>query len=152
MDTTNWLSDDEMRLWRAFITASSGITSKLDTALKRSHELNLDDYEVLVFLSESPDQRLRMSELSDRLLHSRSRLTQRIDRLANRGFVRREKCQDDQRSTWAILTPEGMTALTAAAPDHLDHVREFFFDHIEPKDVPTIANALEAIVENNRTT
>ena len=152
MDTTNWLSGDEMRLWRAFITASSGLTSKLDTAMKRAHGLNLDDYEVLVFLSESPDERLRMSELSDRLLHSRSRLTQRIDRLSNRGFVRREKCHDDQRSTWAILTSEGMTALTAAAPDHVEHVREFFFDHIEPTDVPTLAHALETVVEENRAT
>ncbi len=150
MSSTNWLSDDEMRLWRAFIAAASGLTTSIDASLKKSNELSLDDFEVLVHLSEADDRRLRMSELSDHILHSRSRLTQRIDRLGARGFVIREKCDQDARGTWAVLTAEGMAALEAAAPSHLADVREFFFDHIDNKDIPSMINALESVAQELR--
>ena len=78
----NWLDDDEMRLWRSYIEVSVRLVSALDARLKAAAGVSFDDYEVLVHLSEASDRRLRMAELSDRLIHSRSRLTQRIDRLA----------------------------------------------------------------------
>ena len=106
-----WLDEDEMRLWRSFVEVSVRLLSTLDARLKAAAGVSFDDYEVLVHLSEAPDRRLRMAELSDRLIHSRSRLTQRVDRLARRGLVRREKCAGDRRGTWAVLTAEGLAAL-----------------------------------------
>ncbi len=150
MTSTNWLSHDEMRVWRAFITASSAMGTTIDAALRKSNDITLDDYEVLVHLSEADDSRLRMSDLSLTVLHSRSRLTQRIDRLEKRGFVAREKCDDDARGTWAVLTSDGQAAIEAAAPQHVEHVREFFFDRIDPADVPTLQRSLEAVASQLR--
>ena len=150
MAKTNWLTDEEMRLWRAFITAYSGMGSAVDASLKRTNGMNLDDYEVLVLLSESESQRLRMSELSTSILHSRSRLTQRVDRLEKRGFVSRAKVDADARGTWAVLTDDGHAALAAAAPSHLQHVREYFFDHIEDEDMPAMTRSLEQVAEQLR--
>ena len=150
MTSTNWLTNDEMRVWRSFISASSAMGTAIDAALRQSNDITLDDYEVLVHLSEADDARLRMSDLSQFVLHSRSRLTQRIDRLSKRGFVSREKCDDDARGTWAVLTPDGQAAIEAAAPHHVEHVREFFFDHIDPADVPALRRSLEAVASQLR--
>ncbi len=150
MSGTKWLSDDEMRLWRAFIAASSGMSTAVDASLKKSNSMNLDDYEVLVLLSESDGNRIRMNELSARLLHSRSRLTQRVDRLEKRGFVSREKVLDDARGTWAVLTSNGKAALVEAAPSHLEHVREFFFDHVNAEDIPAMTRSLEKVAHELR--
>lgn len=145
MSSTIWLSEEEMTLWRAFIAAASGITTTIDASLKRSNDISLDDYEVLVHLSEVDGQRLRMSELSSHILHSRSRITQRIDRLEKRGYVVREKCDEDARGTWAVLTPDGLAALEAAAPSHLADVRASFFDHIDPDDMAPMIRALQKV-------
>lgn len=150
MTDPDWLSDDEMRLFRAFLSSTSGITSRLDAQLKASSGIALDDYEVLVMLSEAPDQRVRMSDLSDMLLHSRSRLSQRIDRLVGRGYVEREKCDDDARGTWAVLTSEGIAALRAAAPHHVAHVRSHMFDHIDPCDIAMLMTAFEKLAAGVR--
>jgi DNA-binding MarR family transcriptional regulator len=139
-----------MRLFRAFLSSTSGITSRLDAHLKGSSGIALDDYEVLVMLSEAPDQRVRMSELSDMLLHSRSRLSQRVDRLVGRGYVEREKCDDDARGTWAVLTSEGIAALRAAAPHHVAHVRAHMFDHIDPSDITLLMTAFEKLAAGVR--
>lgn len=139
-----------MRLFRAFLAASSGVTSRLDTMLKSSCGLTLDDYEVLVHISEADDRRVRMSELSALMLHSKSRLTQRIDRLATRGLVEREKCEDDARGTWAVLTAPGLAELERTAPHHLEHVREHLFAHLSPDEIPMMMRTLERIAEGVR--
>lgn len=151
MAQTRWLDDDEMRLFRAFLAASSGVTSRLDVLLKESSGISLDDYEVLVFLSEATGQRLRMSELSDHLLHSRSRLTQRVDRLVKRGLVEREKCDSDARGTWAVLTPLGLAELEKAAPRHLEHVRTYLFDQLQSGEVTELADVFERLAAAART-
>lgn len=150
MPEPEWLNEEEMRLFRAFLAASSGVTSRLDAMLKASCGLTLDDYEVLVHLSEAPEHRVRMSELSTLMLHSKSRLTQRIDRLTSRELVIREKCADDARGTWAVLTPKGLAELEAAAPRHLEHVRTHLFAYLEADELSTMVHALERITEGVR--
>lgn len=150
MASTNWLSDDEMRLWRAFLAATSAMGTTIDASMRAKHSMTLDDYEVLVHLSEATDHRLRMSELSGQIMHSRSRLTQRVDRLEERGFVARAKCDDDARGTWAILTDEGMAAIEKVAPSHLEDVRNFFFDHVDPADLPVLVRSFEEIAAQLR--
>lgn len=135
MTETRWLNHKEMELWRGFVTASSGVIQRIDAALKADADLDLDDYEVLVYLSEAEDRRVRMSELSSRLLHSRSRLSQRIDRLVARGWVRREKCPEDGRGMFAVLTDDGFATIEAASHDHVRAVREYLLDLVQPKDL-----------------
>lgn len=150
MTETRWLDPLEMRIWRGFLEASLRVDRRLDVSLKEAAGLTLEDYEVLVALSESEGRRLRMSELSAWLLHSQSRLSHRIDRLEQRGLVRREKCPNDGRGLLAVLTDDGFAELTAAAPGHLGDVRAALIDLIEPAEREVVANVLERIVAANR--
>ncbi len=143
MATPDWLDETEMRIWRGFLAATANVLQPIDADLKSDAGLTLDDYEVLVHLSESDDRRLRMNDLSDRLLHSRSRLTQRIDRMEKRGLVAREKCDADARGTWAVLTDAGWTAISAAAPQHLTQVRNALVDRIPHEHRTLIAECFE---------
>ncbi|MEM7093210.1 MAG: MarR family winged helix-turn-helix transcriptional regulator [Actinomycetota bacterium] len=149
-DEPRWLDDDEMRVWRGFLEATERVNQAITDGLKDADNLTLDDYEVLVHLSEAPGRRLRMSELSDRLLHSQSRLTQRVDRLGARGYVCREKCPEDRRGTFACLTDEGFAALEAAAPFHLRDVRAALIDQVEPEELRVLATVFERVAERLR--
>lgn len=140
-----WLTADEERLWRRFIEVSGRVVQALDASLKSNADLSFDDYEVLVHLSEADERRLRMAELSDRLLYSRSRLTQRVDRLVGRGFVVRERCEDDGRGMFAVLTDDGLSAIRAAAPIHVVDVRRVLLAHIEPEEFAVVDHALGRI-------
>lgn len=150
-DDTPWLDPVEDRIWRFFLEASGAISAQLSDALKERTGLTMDDYEVLVHLSEADPQRLRMTELSQRLLHSQSRLTQRIDRLAKRGLVAREKCPDDGRGTFAVLTDAGMQFIVDAAPDHVRDVRAALVDLIKPEERELVADVLERLATAART-
>lgn len=147
---TRWLDQTEMRLWRAFLEANGRVIRRVNDGLKSAADLTLDDYEVLVHLSEADDRRLRMSDLSERLLHSQSRLSQRVDRLARRGYVIREKCHDDGRGTFAVLTAEGFDALTSAAPHHVTDVRAALVDLVRPDERTVLAEVLERLAEADR--
>ncbi len=145
MDDTPWLDDEEMRIWRGFLRVSARLTSQLTDSLKEASGLTLDDYEVLVHLSEAEGHRLRMTELSQRLLHSQSRSTQRVDRLVKKGLVSREKCPDDGRGTFACMTDTGMTAIEGLAPHHVRDVRRLLIDLIEPSERALVAEVFERV-------
>jgi len=144
-DDTPWLDAEEMRIWRGFVHATGRLNAMLTETLKQHAGLTMDDYEVLVHLSESEDHRLRMSELSERLLHSQSRSTQRVDRLVKKGLVCREKCADDKRGTFAVLLPEGLSTITELAPIHVRDVRRLLIDLIEPAERAVVADVLERV-------
>jgi len=110
---------DERQLaaWRAFLRAHATVVDRLDRELQE-HSLSLNDYEILVNLSESQGRRMRMSDLADATIQSRSRLSHQISRMEAKGLVTREDCRDDRRGTFAVLTDEGLAALEAAAPGH----------------------------------
>lgn len=146
-----WLDDVEMRVWRGFLHTNLRVNQQVNEGLKAAADMTLDDYEVLVHLSESDDRRLRMSELSSRLLHSQSRLTQRVDRLARRGLVCREKCPDDRRGTFAVLTDAGFAALEAAAPHHLDDVRRALIDRLRPDELALLARVFGRLADDEAT-
>lgn len=152
MDDTPWLNEQENRIWRGFHEASGRIQSQLSESLKEQTGLTMDDYEVLAHLSEADPQRLRMTELSHRLLHSQSRLTQRVDRLAKRGLVCREKCPDDGRGTFAVLTDQGMAAIRAAAPGHVVDVRRMLIGLIRDDERAVIADVFERLAVAARET
>lgn len=125
---TKWLTQDEQQSWRAWISASRLLNEKLSEVLEEKHGLTLSDYEILAWLSEAPDQRLRMSELAKYSLVSKSRLTHQIARLEEAGFVTRKSCKNDGRGQFATLTKRGYQKLVKAAPDHVSSVRENLVD------------------------
>jgi DNA-binding MarR family transcriptional regulator len=143
---TRWLTDEEQRTWRAFLSVMKLLFDQLDRELQRDADMPHSYYEVLVALSEAPERRLRMSELADRLLWSRSRLSHAVNRLAEAGWVRRESCPTDQRGAFAALTDDGFKTLRAAAPGHVEGVRRHLFDQLTPAQVRELRAMSEAIV------
>jgi DNA-binding MarR family transcriptional regulator len=123
-----WLDDDEQRTWRTFLDVDRLLPHALDRQLQRDAGLTLADYEVLSRLSEAPERRLRMAELADATLFSRSRLSHAVTRLEARGWVERTECPDDRRGLFAHLTDAGYAVLASSAPGHVDAVRRHLFD------------------------
>src|SRR5258705_9595670 len=99
MDPVRWLTPEEQQAWRAFVRGSALLLDRLDSQLVEAHGLTLADYEILAWLSESPRGGLRMSDLADRALVSRSRLTYRVDRLVAEGLIERRPCPSDRRGS-----------------------------------------------------
>ncbi len=144
-EMTKWLTRDEQVAWRAFLHGTSLLFERLDQELQSRSGLSSTDYEILVFLSESDDHRLRMSELADSVLVSRSRLTYRVDQLAKRGLVIREACEEDARGMNARLTAEGMALLESAAPGHVDDVRRLLIDAIPAERLSFFTELFQSI-------
>ena len=146
MGDTRWLDREEQAAWRAFLESTRLLFGTLDAELQRDVGIPHAYYEILVRLSEAPGRTLRMSELADASLSSRSRLSHAVDRLEEKGWVRRDRCGDDRRGTFAILTDEGFTALDDAAPTHVTGVREHLFDQLDPEQVRQLHEISRAVL------
>jgi DNA-binding MarR family transcriptional regulator len=120
------------------LRAHSELTKELDAELTREHDLPLSSYEVLLYLADSEAGRLRMSELADAVLLSRSGLTRLVDRLERDGLLKRERCESDARGLFAEITPKGRRLFDAARRTHLDGVRERFLSHFSRDDLRTL--------------
>ena len=115
------------------------LVARLDAELIRDHNLPLSSYEVLITLADAPGQRLRMGELANELLLSRSGLTRLIDRLERQGLVERRRCPEDARGWYAQLTEAGREKLVAARPAHREGVRRHFLDRLTDEDLDALA-------------
>ena len=144
-----WLNPDELKAWRQYIITSRRLIEALDTDLG-DHDLSMPDYEILAQLSDAPDRRMRMSELADIALLSRSRLSHRMKVMEKAGWVKREACPDDKRGYFAVMTPKGWKAIVAAAPDHVDSVRTRFVDHLSKVDQQNLSEIFERIERSLR--
>ena len=142
---TSWLSDEEQASWRQWITATTLLNARLSRELTRDHSLTLADYEILVRLSETEGGWMHMSELADRTLSSRSRLSHQIDRMEKAGLVRRECCPHDKRGQHAVLADHGWDALVAAAPTHVEGVRRYVVDAMTAEEFVALGAACAKI-------
>jgi DNA-binding MarR family transcriptional regulator len=140
MATPRWLSADEQRAWRAYIESAKVLFDALDRQLQRDADMPHAYYEILVRLSEAEDRSLRMSELAERTLSSRSRLSHAVARLEERGWVRREECPTDRRGQIARLTDRGFDKLGAAAPGHVAAVRDYLIDLLTAQQLEQLAD------------
>lgn len=144
-DESGWLSSDEQSVWRAYLDVTRLLNERLHRQLVDDSGLSLAEYDILVHLSEAPDRSMRMSQLADHAVHSRSRLTHTISRLEQRGLVRRDPCPDDGRGVLCVLTPAGFASLVGAAPGHVGAVRHGVFDPLSSQQVAELGEALAAI-------
>lgn len=142
--TPRWLDMEQQRHWRHYLTGSAQLLDALTRQLEQDSGLSFSEYELLVRLSEAEDRTLRMSELADSVVNSRSRLTHTVRRLEQRRIVRRENCADDGRGVNCILTDEGFAVLDAAAPGHVAAVREHLVDRITPEQFAALGDAMAA--------
>ncbi|MEU3269364.1 MarR family transcriptional regulator [Saccharomonospora sp. NPDC006951] len=147
MSQPRWLSDEEQRVWRDFSAAVGMLRAHLESQLQHDAGMPHTYYEVLVVLSEAPGRVLRMSDLALATRSSRSRLSHAIARMEANGWVRRESCPTDKRGAFAHLTAEGMAALEAAAPGHVDAVRASLFDPLTPEQVSQLGEIVAAVRE-----
>jgi DNA-binding MarR family transcriptional regulator len=127
------------------LRAHAELTRTLDAELARDHDLPLTSYEVLLYLADSPGGRMRMSELADSVLLSRSGLTRLVDRLERQGLLTRERCESDARGYFAQITPEGRRAFDAARRTHLDGVRRLFLDRFSRGELRTLGDLWEKL-------
>ena len=141
-----WLNAAEMKAWRRYIIASRRLLEALDDDLA-AHDISMSDYEVLAQLSEAPERRMRMSELADVAMISRSRLSHRIKVMEKAGWVKREACPIDKRGYFAVMTAKGWKAIVAAAPDHVASVRERFLDALDKGDQKVLAEIFERVAQ-----
>jgi DNA-binding MarR family transcriptional regulator len=118
---------------------------RLDQELQQRSSINLTDYEILSVLSATPGRRLRMSDLAREVLVSRSRLTYRVDRLAEVNYVVREECEDDRRGLWAILTEQGAQKLQEASGPHSTDVQSWFFDLMNEEELAVMQSVMSRI-------
>ncbi|WP_280267473.1 MarR family winged helix-turn-helix transcriptional regulator [Nocardia wallacei] len=140
-----WLSSAQQRAWRAYMDGGQRLLAELNRQLQRDSDLSLAEYRILVLLSEAPDHSLRMSDLADGVLSSRSRLTHQVRRMEEQGMVRRTSAEEDGRGVRAHLTEEGMRRLRAAAPGHVNAVRRDFIDLLTPTQLAVIGEVFDQV-------
>ncbi|MFE0650642.1 MarR family winged helix-turn-helix transcriptional regulator [Streptomyces sp. NPDC059534] len=146
---TPWLTDGEQCAWRTFLDVQRMLAYQLERDLQ-PFGLTMNDYEILVNLSESAERRLRMSDLAAATLQSKSRLSHQITRMENAGLVRRENCESDRRGLYAVLTDDGMETMRKVAPHHVESVRKHFIDQLSTAALGDLHESLKPVAEQLR--
>ena len=141
-----WLSPDERRVWIGWVMSTRVLWAELERDLQRDAGMPFGYYDILVILSESPHLTRRMSELADATQSSRSRLSHAISRLEALGWIRRETCPGDRRGANAVLTDVGYAVLEAAAPHHVESVRQHLFDQLSPEQLAQLGAISERLL------
>jgi DNA-binding MarR family transcriptional regulator len=139
--------DPRLEPWRAFLTAHARITRRLDEELRLEHDLSLAEYDALLTIADAPGRRIRMRQLADRVILSKSGVTRLIDRLVLDGLVERDACRTDARGAEAVLTPAGLDRLRRASRTHLRGVAQHFIGAVDDVDLATIERSMQAVAE-----
>ena len=141
-----WLDDRQQRLWRGWIALSSQLPAALHRQLQAESGLSLQDFEVLVRLTEAVDARARVTDLANAAGWERSRLSHHIKRMENRGLVQRQECCDDGRGAYVVLTPVGREAIDRAAPGHARTVRDLVFASLSDAELEAVTGFTERVL------
>ncbi|WP_312874709.1 MarR family winged helix-turn-helix transcriptional regulator [Actinomadura litoris] len=137
----------EPAVWRTMLRAQVRISRRLQADLLAEHDLPLAFYDVLTHLGEAPCGRLRMNDLADRVLLSRSGLTRLVDRLEREGLVARQTCPSDARGLYAALTPTGRARLEEAAPTYRRGVRDHVLSRLDDDDLRLFGHLLGKLAD-----
>jgi DNA-binding MarR family transcriptional regulator len=135
----------ELAAWRGFLRAHSLLVKELDADLEAQHKLPLTSYDVLTNLADRDDGRMRMCDLADAVVLSRSGLTRLVDRLQREGLIERQQCTSDARGAYAVLTKLGRDRLRDAQPLHRESVRRRFLDHFTEAELRTLAECWDRL-------
>jgi DNA-binding MarR family transcriptional regulator len=140
------LSPTELGAWRGLLRVHTALVRELDAELDAEHGLPLSSYDVLIYLRAAPGHRLRMADLADSVLLSRSGVTRLVDRLVREGLIERDSCESDGRGSFAVLTDKGDELLRRARPTHLAGVRERFLSNFSEAELRTLASYWERVL------
>ncbi|STB94227.1 MarR family winged helix-turn-helix transcriptional regulator [Corynebacterium amycolatum] len=153
MQDVPWLSDEEQRLWRSILSAKRAVDRSIDLQLQETLDISTADFSVLVVLSETENNVVRMRTLCESLDWDRSRMSHQITRMERRGLVTKERCACDNRGIDVTLTAHGRTVIEKAAPNHVKLVRHVLFDVLgENIDYQGISAVLDKIAETANAT
>src|SRR3954466_742511 len=141
------LTGPELRAWRGMLRAHAAMAKALDAQLEAAHGLQLSSYEVLMYLADAEDERMRMCDLASSILLSRSGLTRLVDRLQREGLLERVACSDDARGQFAKLTPAGREKLRAARETHLACVRAMFLDLFSAEELEQLGDSWDRVLD-----
>lgn len=144
---TPWLTDREQRVWRQWVRATSALPAELNRHLQQEHSLSLQDYEVLVWLTDVETGQIRMSDLAEMLHWDRSRLSHHITRMTSRGLVERRQCPEDGRGAFVAITDQGRGSIEAAAKRHVDGVRALLFDGMTEAELAALESVTSRVLE-----
>jgi DNA-binding MarR family transcriptional regulator len=147
--TTARPGDARLAAWRAFLMAHSLVSRRLDDELRVEHGLSLAEYDAQLQLAQAPDRRLRMNQLAERVILSRSGVTRLVDRLEADGLVSRRSCSSDARGAEAVLTDTGLDRLRTASATHLRGVERYFLDALTGDELGTVEHALGAVIDRS---
>ncbi len=135
----------QLEAWISFLRAHAAITRELSADLQREHGLTLNDYEVLLHLSQAEGRRLRRVDLAQRVLLTASGITRLLDGLERSGLVCKETCSSDARVSYAKLTDDGRAKLASAAVTHVRGVDELFVGRYSEAERATLAELLSRL-------
>lgn len=142
-----WLDESQQRAWRALVVGTTLLMDRLDDDLRRTFNISLTEYEILVRLSERPGRSMRMAQLADALAHSRSRVTHTVDRMQKAGYIVRAATPEDGRGIVATMTDAGFALLVEAAPMHVEGVRTYLVDVADPTDFGAVGRVMDAVTD-----
>lgn len=141
-----WLTEEHQRVWRRWLTMNAQLSAALHRQLQAEAGLSLQDFAVLVHLSDAAEGRVRVSTLAQALQWERSRLSHHIKRMEARGLVERQECPDDGRGAFVGLTPTGRATIVQAAPSHARTVRELVFDAMSEPELAVLESFTEGVL------
>lgn len=136
-----------LAIFGSFLRAHQQVSEALNKSLTEDRGISLTWYDVLLQLSTAPDGQLRLQDLADRVLYSRSGLTRLIDRMEKAGLVKRKPCSHDKRGTWAVMTDQGWREFRRAAPTHLKGIETEFFSRLTDEEVEALGKAMAHILK-----
>ena len=142
-----WLDESQQHSWRALMMGITLLLDRLDADLRRSFDISLAEYEILVRLSERPHRQLRMAQLADALAHSRSRVTHTVKRMEDAGLVERTTSAEDGRGVVCAMTDEGYALLVTMAPVHVNGVRDYLVDLASDDDFEALGRVMNAVAD-----
>ena len=141
-----WLTAREERVWRRWLTLNARVSATLHRELQDDAGLSMPDFEVLVHLTDSPEGRIRVTDLARLLQWERSRVSHHVTRMESRRLVKRVECAEDGRGAFIVITPQGRAAIGQAAPGHVNTVRRLVFDVLSPEEVDAFATIIERVL------
>ena len=143
---TEKIDEFHLAAWRAFLNTHAVVIDLIERELARAKQLPLSSYDVLLTLLEAPNHLLRMHEIAEAVVLSRSGLTRLIDRLETQGLLLRERSESDRRGAYAVLTSDGVTALRQAWPIYARGIDQYFASLLSDEEVRTLTEALERVL------
>ncbi|BAU15409.1 putative transcriptional regulator [Leptolyngbya sp. NIES-3755] len=120
--------------WRLFLTVHAKLLDRIEAKFAEAELPPLEWYDVLLTLKEAPDQQLRLSDLADKVLLSRSNLTRLTDRLEAAGLLQRKRCPDDRRGAYAVLTDAGVAMQERMWKVYAASIVEYFGRHLSTEE------------------